>query len=56
MLLSKPEADAIEARIARIERTVGVQVVTAIVGRSDAYPELAWPEVVQHGVHPADVI
>jgi putative membrane protein len=42
LLLSKPEADAIEARIARVERTTGVQVVTAIVARSDAYPELAW--------------
>jgi len=42
LLLSKAEADAIEARIARIERTAGVQVVTAIVGRADAYPELAW--------------
>ena len=42
MLLSQAEADAIEVRIARIERATGVQVVTAIVGRSDAYPELAW--------------
>jgi putative membrane protein len=40
--LSRAEADAIEAHIARIEHATGVQVVTAIVGRSDAYPELAW--------------
>jgi len=42
LLLTHAEADAIEARIARIEHATGAQVVTAIVGRSDAYPELAW--------------
>jgi uncharacterized membrane protein len=40
--LSRVEADAIEARIAQVEARTGAQVVTAIVGRSDAYPELAW--------------
>ena len=42
MPLSRAEADAIEAHIARIEHATGVQVITAIVDRSDAYPELAW--------------
>ena len=42
MLLSKAEADAIAAHIAALERATGVQVVTAIVARSDDYPELAW--------------
>jgi len=40
--LNRVEADAIEARIAQVEARTGAQVVTAIVGRSDAYPELAW--------------
>ena len=40
--MSRAEADAIEARIAQVEARTGTQVVTAVVGRSDAYPELAW--------------
>ncbi len=40
--MNRVEADAIEARIAQVEARTGAQVVTAIVGRSDAYPELAW--------------
>lgn len=40
--LSAAEAGAIERRIASIEAAHGVQVVTAIVGRSDAYPEIRW--------------
>ena len=40
--MSHVEADAIGARIAQVEARTGAQVVTAIVGRSDAYPELAW--------------
>ena len=36
------EADAIDQRIARVEARTGVQVVGAIVGRSDAYPDLVW--------------
>ena len=42
MLLTPQEADAIEARIARVEARTGADVVTAVVGRSDSYPELAW--------------
>jgi putative membrane protein len=42
LFLSHGEADAIEARIAQVEARTGAQVVTAIVGRSDAYPDLAW--------------
>jgi putative membrane protein len=40
--LDPTEADAIEARIADVERRTGVQVVTAIVGKSDTYVELPW--------------
>lgn len=42
MHLTPQEADAVEARIARVEASTGVEVVTAIVGRSDAYPEVVW--------------
>ena len=42
MFLSSAEADAVDARIARVEARTGVQVVTAIVGRSDTYPEIPW--------------
>ena len=42
MYLTKAETDAVEARIAEVEARTGVQVVAAIVGRSDPYPEIAW--------------
>jgi len=42
LFLSQVEAEAIEARIAHVEARTGAQVVTAIVGRSDAYPEIVW--------------
>ncbi len=41
-LVSRAEADAVEARIALLEQRTGVQVVTTIVGKSDAYPEIPW--------------
>ncbi len=42
MLLTPPEADAVEARIGALEARTGIEVVTAVVGRSDAYPEIPW--------------
>jgi len=42
MHLRAHELAAVESRVADLEARIGVQVVTAIVGRSDAYPELAW--------------
>jgi putative membrane protein len=42
LFLSPAETDAIASRIAQVEAHTGTQLVTAIVGRSDAYPELAW--------------
>ena len=42
MHLTPHEADAVEARIARAEARTGVQVVTAVVGKSDGYPEIVW--------------
>lgn len=35
MFLSDAEADAIDAQIGRLESRTGVQVVTAVVGKSD---------------------
>ncbi len=42
MLLTRAEADAVEARVRAIEATTGAQVVVAIVGRSDVYHGLRW--------------
>jgi putative membrane protein len=42
MFLTKAEADAIDAQVDRLESRTGVQVVTAVIGRSDTYVELPW--------------
>lgn len=42
MFLTGAEADALDALVARIESRSGVQVVTAVVGKSDTYDELPW--------------
>ena len=42
MFLSQAEADAIDAQISRLESRTGVQVVSAVVGKSDSYAELPW--------------
>ena len=42
MFLTKTEADAIDARVAAVESRTGVQIVTAVVGKSDTYVELPW--------------
>ncbi len=42
MFLTSAEADEIEAQVAGIESRTGVQVVTAVVGKSDTYVELPW--------------
>jgi putative membrane protein len=42
MFLSKAETETLDAAIARVEARTGVQVVTAIVGKADAYAELPW--------------
>jgi putative membrane protein len=42
MFLSATEAEAIDARVAGVESRTGVQVVTALVAKSDAYVELPW--------------
>jgi putative membrane protein len=42
MFLTAAEADAIDAQVARVESRTGVQIVTAVVGKSDNYVELPW--------------
>jgi putative membrane protein len=42
MFLSDAEANSIDAQIGRLESRTGVQVVTAVVGKSDTYAELPW--------------
>ena len=42
MLLTDAEARLVETRAAELERHAGVQVVAAVVGRADSYPELPW--------------
>jgi len=42
MFLSKAETETLDGAIARVEARTGVQLVTAIVGKADAYAELPW--------------
>jgi len=42
MYLNESEQHAINARVRHVETRTGVQVVTAIVGKSDSYAELPW--------------
>jgi putative membrane protein len=42
VFLSRTEADAIKALITALEARTGVQVVTAVIGKADAYVELPW--------------
>ncbi|HEX8009838.1 MAG TPA: TPM domain-containing protein [Casimicrobiaceae bacterium] len=42
MFISRSETETIDAAIARVEARTGVQVVTAIVGKADAYAGLPW--------------
>lgn len=42
MHLEAAEQERVAARVAALEARTGTQVVTAVVGRSDAYPEAPW--------------
>jgi len=42
MLLSDTDRERVNARVAQAERRVAAQVVTAVVAKADAYPELPW--------------
>jgi len=41
-VLSEGEKQSIVARVAAAEKATGVQIVTAVVDRADAYPEVVW--------------
>jgi putative membrane protein len=40
--LNADEAASLDALVARLEASTGVQLVPAIVGRTDSYPEVPW--------------
>jgi putative membrane protein len=40
--LDQGESAALEAQIAALEAQTGVQLVTAVIGKADDYPELPW--------------
>lgn len=42
LLLTGDEKAAIEARVAALEQTAGIEVVTVITAKSDEYPEIVW--------------
>lgn len=42
MHLTEAEARLVETHVAELERHTGVQVVAAVVGRADSYPEIPW--------------
>jgi putative membrane protein len=42
MQLTEQERSIIAARVAALESRTGAQVVTAVVGKSDSYPEAPW--------------
>ncbi|MEZ5616876.1 MAG: TPM domain-containing protein [Rhodocyclaceae bacterium] len=42
MNLSETDRQGIEARAARLEARTGIEIVTAVVGKCDAYPEIPW--------------
>jgi len=42
MILSRAEGATIEARVAQVEARTGAQVIAAVVGKSNTYPQLPW--------------
>src|SRR4029453_303947 len=56
MYLTRQEADAVDARIARVEARTGVQVVTAITGKSGGYPEVVWKAFALGAAVPALIV
>jgi putative membrane protein len=42
MFLAPAETGAIEKRVAELEASCGVEVVTLIIGKADVYPETVW--------------
>ena len=42
MLLSESDKQAIAARVTAVERALGIEIVTIVTSKSDAYPEVVW--------------
>ena len=42
MFLTAADSQAIEQRVHALERAIGIDVVTMVVGKCDAYPETVW--------------
>lgn len=42
MFLTPNDMQSIQARVAALEKDLGVEVVTMVVGKSDTYPETVW--------------
>lgn len=42
MLLTVADQQAIESRVAALEKDLGIEVVTVVTARSDDYPEVVW--------------
>lgn len=42
MFLTADDSQAIEQRVHALERAIGIEVVTMVVGKCDAYPETVW--------------
>jgi len=42
MFLTVADSQAIEQRVHALERAIGIEVVTMVVGKCDAYPETVW--------------
>ncbi len=42
MILDPTEQQAIAARVKALEAELGIEIVTLVVGRADAYPETVW--------------
>lgn len=42
MHLSREEEGSIDARVAALEQRTGAQVLAAVIGKCDAYPEIPW--------------
>ncbi len=42
MFLDAPAESTVKQRVARLERSTGVEVVAAVIARADSYPEIPW--------------
>src|SRR5215213_2589683 len=42
MFLTTADSQAIEQRVHALERAIGIDVVTMVVGKCDVYPETVW--------------